>query len=508
MEPVTIALLLMVLILPTLYLFRSLKERKRFASLINQLPGPASYPIFGTALELVLAQRKDLFMIARKRSATYFPMFRSWFGSTPAIHLMKPEHMEVVMNNSQHIKKSFMYQFIRPWLGEGLLTGTGAKWHKNRKLITPTFHFQILENFVEVFVEKSQTLVNQLSQKADGKVFDIYPFITHCALDIICETAMGVQVNAMANTNSEYVRAVYGISEVIVQRNLRPWMHSDLTFYMSSLGRRFQHYLSILHGFTNKVIRERKDTLEAKGNDQELTEDEMFLGKKKRKAFLDLLIASSQGGKLLTDTEIREEVDTFMFEGHDTTTAGICWSLFLLGNYPEIQEKVAEELEDIFQGEDRPTTMADLGEMKYLERVIKESLRLYPSVPFISRVLNEDIELEGYVLPAGCSVILQIYDAHRNLRDFPDPERFDPDRFLPENSKHRHPYAYVPFSAGPRNCIGQKFALLEEKSVLSSVIRRYKIKSMETQQTIKPMSELILRPQEGIKLTLEPRIRH
>ncbi|KAF2900105.1 hypothetical protein ILUMI_06080 [Ignelater luminosus] len=507
MEPVTIILLLMVLTLPTLYLFRSFKERKRFVSLINQLPGPPAYPILGTALDFLRAQRKDLFLLFRKRSITYSPLFRSWYGSTPAIHLMKPEHMEVIMNNSQHIKKDFMYQFIKPWLGEGLLTGTGAKWHKNRKLITPTFHFQILENFVEVFEEKSQMLVNQLSQKADGKVFDIYPFITHCALDIICETAMGVTVNAMSDRNSEYVQAVYGISEVVYKRNITPWMHPDLTFYMSPLGRRFQHYLSILHGFTNKVIRGRKVALkEKKANEQEQTEDDIFLGKKKRKAFLDLLIISSQDGKLLTDTEIREEVDTFMFEGHDTTTAGICWSLFLLGNHPDVQEKVFEELDGIFQGEDRPVTMADLGEMKYLERVIKESLRLYPSVPFISRMLNEDIELDGYILPAGCAVILQIYDTHRNIRDFPDPERFDPDRFLPENTKLRHPYAYVPFSAGPRNCIGQKFAILEEKTVISSIIRKFKIRSLETQDTIKIMSELILRPQEGIKLTLEPRV--
>ncbi|GLH09722.1 Cytochrome P450 6j1 [Gryllus bimaculatus] len=228
-------------------------------------------------------------------------------------------------------------------------------------------------------------------------------------------------------------------------------------------------------------------------------------GKKKRLAFLDLLLEASENGTKLSDQDIREEVDTFMFEGHDTTTAGICWSLLLLGEHQDVQTKVAEELDAIFDGSERAATMRDVQEMKYLERVVKEALRLYPSVPFVGRALPEDAHVAGHVLPAGAVVNLHIFHVHRDARNWPDPERFDPDRFLPENARGRHPYAYIPFSAGPRNCVGQKFALLEEKTLLSAVLRKFHVHTTEKRDALTLMNELILRPESGIQLQLTPR---
>lgn len=143
--------------------------------------------------------------------------------------------------------------------------------------------------------------------------------------------------------------------------------------------------------------------------------------------------------------------------------------------------------------------------MKYLERVIKETMRIYPSVPSIGRILSEDVQLDQYTLPKGTMVSLGIYYLHRDPRFFPDPEKFEPDRFLPENTVSRHPYAYLPFSAGPRNCVGQKFAMYEEKSVLSSIIRSYKITSVEKRDEITLIAELILRTHNGINVKLERR---
>ncbi|KAJ4433396.1 hypothetical protein ANN_15655 [Periplaneta americana] len=255
------------------------------------------------------------------------------------------------------------------------------------------------------------------------------------------------------------------------------------------------------------VIQERKAQLLGNGNKMQGysgSEDEV-IGKKKRKAFLDLLLEASLGGVKLTDTELREEVDTFMFEGHDTTSAGMCWALYMLGLHPEVQAKAFEEQERVFQGSTRSVTMKDLSEMKYLEQVIKESLRLYPSVPFIGRLLNEDIEIGGYKLPAGCILTLHIYQVHRNPKQFPNPHKFDPDNFLPERIAKRHPYAYVPFSAGPRNCVGQKFALLEEKTVLSYMLRNFKWSSLDKVEDIKLVAELVLRPENGIRLKITKR---
>ncbi|GFG33543.1 hypothetical protein Cfor_01031 [Coptotermes formosanus] len=231
------------------------------------------------------------------------------------------------------------------------------------------------------------------------------------------------------------------------------------------------------------------------------------IGKKKRMAFLDMLVEAAEDGAKLTDEEIREEVDTFMFAGHDTTSAAICWTLFLLGLHPDVQDKAYEELEGIFEGSDRAPRMKDLNEIKYLERVIKESLRLYPSVPSFSRLLMEDIEIGGYTIPAGCSIRVNIYMHNRNPDQFPNPEKFDPDNFLPERVAKRHPYAYIPFSAGPRNCIGQKFALLEEKTMLSYMLRHYRLRSLDKREDVNILMEIVSRPENGIRLNITPRIK-
>ncbi|PSN53387.1 Cytochrome P450 4C1 [Blattella germanica] len=502
MEPITILLSSALFIVSFLFLFRQGLKRARFVYLVNKLPGPPAYPIIGNVLE-VLVPRNKLFEVFDRRAKDYGPLFRIWAGPVAQICLTRPEHVEIILRDTKHLDKSLAYSFIRPWLGEGLLTGTGAKWHSHRKMITPTFHFKILDIFTDVFVEKSDILVKKLQAKVGEKDFDIYPFITHCALDIICETAMGIQMNAQEESESDYVRAVYEISELTMQRSVRPWMHPKAIFDMTSKGKRYADCLSVLHGFTNKVIQERKILRQNGESIQTISNDEdELIGTKKRLAFLDLLLEASEKGTVkLTDTDIREEVDTFMFEGHDTTSAGICWALFLLGSHPEIQE-----LDRIFQGTDRPITTRDLNEMKYLERVIKESLRLFPSVPFIGRVLKEDTKIGDYLVPAGCMMNLQIYHVHRNPDQYPEPEKFNPDNFLPERVAKRHPYAYVPFSAGPRNCIGQKFALLEEKTVLSSILRNFKVTSMELRKDLTLMNELILRPETGIRLKLSPRI--
>nr|QZM07473.1 cytochrome P450 monooxygenase CYP4C131 [Lasioderma serricorne] len=517
MDLITAVLTLLLIALPTLIWIKSDPKKRKIEQYVNQLPGPKRIPILGTSLQILKTPREGRFSFFQKRCSRYKPLFRSWLGDNPLVHIMKPEHIEIVLRSSEHLSKGDSYRFIQPWLGDGLLTSTGQKWHRNRKLITPTFHFKILEHFQEVFDEKSRVLVHKLAHRAtDGRFFDVYPLITRCALDIICETAMGVQMNAMdeegSGKQSDYVDAVYGVSELALKRRDRPWLQSDFSFKLSPTGKEFEKYLSVLHGFTNKVIQERKDQLRKKKalkeemNGKASTSAEEVFGRKERLAFLDLLIEASDSGRLLSDTEIREEVDTFMFEGHDTTTAGICWTLFLLGNHVDVQDKVAQELHDIFQDDvDRPITTKDLGEMKYLERVVKESLRLYPSVPFIARKLTKDIECDGLIIPESCSVAIHIYNVHRDPNHFPEPNRFDPDRFLPENTRNRHPYAYIPFSAGPRNCIGQKFALNEEKTVLANFLRNYEIKSKQTAEEITLISELILRPLGGLQVALAPR---
>ncbi|XP_055614296.1 cytochrome P450 4c3-like, partial [Uranotaenia lowii] len=442
-------------------------------------------------------------------------------------NVIRKRCMMPILGSPKHIEKSHDYEFLKPWLGTGLLTSQGKKWHPRRKILTPAFHFKILDDFVDIFQEQSAVLVSRLEREVGNeKGFNCFPYVTLCALDIVCETAMGRLVNAQMNSDSEYVKAVYQIGSIVQNRQQKIWLQPDFIFKRTQDYRNHQRCLSILHEFSNRVIRERKEEIRkqklSNNNNIDSVADsntgsgngfsnnnnnnaEEF-GRKKRLAFLDLLIEASQDGAVLSNEDIREEVDTFMFEGHDTTSAAISWILLLLGAEPAIQDRIVEEIDQIMGGDrERFPTMKELNEMKYLECCIKEGLRLYPSVPLIARKLVEDVQIEDYVIPAGTTAMIVVYQLHRNPEVFPNPDKFNPDHFLPENCRGRHPYAYIPFSAGPRNCIGQKFAVLEEKSIISAVLRKYRIEAVDRRENLTLLGELILRPKDGLRIKISRR---
>ncbi|KAI4464333.1 cytochrome p450 family 4 [Holotrichia oblita] len=436
------------------YLYSYFKWRKDVYYPLEKIPGHPRYPIIGTEYIFIRVSSEELFDVFLKVTQKYAPLFRRWNGSLPEIVTTKPEHFEIIMSSPNYITKGQFYNNVHDWLGQGLLTSTGNRWLQHRKLITPTFHFKILENYMNVFVAKTELFLNILDRKADGAVHNIYSDITHCALDIICESAMGVNINAMYNDDNEYVKCVYEISEIIVWKSLRPYIPRFI-FNLLPIGRRLKKDLKILHGFSDKVISDRKKLLKYKQGNKSHNDviEKEVLGRKKRLSFLDLLIEASEDGKVLSDIDIRQEVDTFMFEGHDTTSASLSWTLLLLGNHPDIQERVFEEVRNVLHDKLTPTSINELNEFKYLERVIKESLRLYPSVPIVMRHTKEEIQMDEYKIPPNVDVVLLIYCVHRDPKVYPNPEKFDPDRFLHENSVNIHPYAYVPFSAGHRNCV-------------------------------------------------------
>ena len=195
----------------------------------------------------------------------------------------------------------------------------------------------------------------------------------------------------------------------------------------------------------------------------------------------------------------------------------------MIAHHPEVQQRLQEEIDRVF-GDDvtRLITMDDLNELDYLERVIKETLRLFPSVPFIGREVQEDfvhskissmllrssiesLLRDGTKVLKGTTAAVFIYFLHRDPKQFPDPERFDPDRFLPENSVGRSAYAYIPFSAGSRNCIGQRFAMLEEKMMISWVLRRFRLTTAQSRRDLHISFEIILRSETDVLVQLEPR---
>lgn len=429
------------------------------------------------------------------------PLLKIWVGPLPFVVMFHAETVEMLLTSSAHITKSRSYDFLHPWLGTGLLTSTGSKWRQRRKMLTPTFHFSILTEFLEVMNEQAEILVENLQKRAGKGPFNCFNHVTLCALDIICETAMGRKVYAQSNSESEYVKSVYKMTDIVSRRQRTPWFWPDFIYKFFGEGREHDRTLKVLQSFTFKVINERAEQVSNAESESENDE-----GRKKRRAFLDMLLsATDESGNKMTHQDIQEEVDTFMFEGHDTTAAGMNWALHLIGSHPEVLSKVQQELQEVFGSSDRPITTEDLKKLKYLECAIKESLRLFPSVPFFARTLCEDCNINGFEVPKGANAIVVTYALHRDPRYFPEPEEFRPERFLPENTLGRPPYAYIPFSAGLRNCIGQRFALMEEKVVLGWVLRNFNVESCQKREDLCPVGDLILRPEKGIWIKLEKR---
>jgi len=428
--------------------------------------------------------------------ANYFVM-----GPIPVIDISGPEYAREILSSSRNLTKGDTYFPLMPWLGTGLLTSTGEKWKSHRRLTTPAFHFEVLQRFLEVMNEQTDVLIERINKQIDKgeESTEIFSLITDCALDIICETAMGKKVNAQGEEgHPDYVEAVYTMSKCIIYRIEHPWLFNDFLFSLTSAGKLHAKNLQILHGFARKVIQERKLWMAQ----QKRSQDSDSATQKSRPAFLDILLNAEIDGAPLTDEEIREEVDTFMFEGHDTTSASMAWSCHLLGRHVGIQEKCQKEIDDVM-GDSTKVTSEIISQLKYLDMVIKESLRVYPSVPTIGRKLTEDVVINGVNIPKGTNIGIVIYALHHNRKYWKDPEVFDPERWNPDTMEERDPYLYVPFSAGSRNCIGQKFAQNEEKVVLAKILRNFRIVSLNPFPPTFP--ELILRPVEGIHVRLEKR---
>ncbi|OXA59143.1 cytochrome P450 4c3 [Folsomia candida] len=500
-----------------LIIYYSTKRDSRKSKYLENVKSPPTVLVFGNALSFV-RPNYELMEVITSWYKKFGPIFTIWMGNQPIVLLADASSVETILSSSVHIEKSREYDLLFRWLGLGLLTAKPKKWHGRRKMLTPTFHFKILEEFIVVFNEQANVFTEILKQKADGKPLDIFPYVTRCALDIICETAMGKKLNAQLQEgkDAEYVKAVYGYGDILLKKFARPWLQIGLIWRLCGYEPQEAQYIKVLHSFTDKVIvekkLERKNQSETNSNPPVSDDIDAGVSQKKRKAFLDLLLdLSEQGGdgnNTLTDVEIREETDTFMFEGHDTTAANMAWTILMLSlNENKVHQKlVQEELDGIFGNDkNRNVTSADISKMKYLEYCVKETLRLMPSVPFYFRHLTEDVKIGENILPKGISVAVADYFLHRDSNVFSDPEVFDPMRFSPENSAGRNPFAYVPFSAGPRNCIGQKFALLEEKVVLSKLFMNYNFQSVLKRIDVKMVPDIILRPCEGIKVKVTKR---
>ncbi|CAL2046537.1 unnamed protein product [Caenorhabditis brenneri] len=484
-------------------IYNAVRDRLRLYHYVGRFEGPTALPLIG---HLYMVNIFDISKLVDQilHLALYYcnkgcGIVKLWVGPVPLLAVINPVYAKEVLESTEVITKADEYDILFPWLGTGLLTSTGDKWRQRRKMLTPAFHFKVLNDFLCVHDYQAKVFLDQIKPHADsGKEVDLFPYIKRCALDIICETSMGATVDAQNNHDHQYVESVRRLSEIGFQWIIYPWLKIKPIWYLTGTGFEYDRHLKIVTDFTKSVIEEKWN---------EYQQFQLGAEKKDKRsmAFLDLLLQLRSEG-LMNEEDIREEVDTFMFEGHDTTAASMGWTLWCLAHNPEIQEKVIEEADKIFGSSDRDCSNDDLKQMKYLEKCLKESLRMYPSVPFFGRKVEKDTVIHGDFFPKGARIVIVPLVLQRNPTLFENPNQYNPENFSEEKISVRHAYADVPFSAGPRNCIGQKFAIMEEKAVLSWFFRKYRVTATQEFEENKILPELILKSSLGFPLKVHSRM--
>ncbi|KAH8373842.1 hypothetical protein KR200_008036 [Drosophila serrata] len=498
---------------------------KRLIDMTSYMPGPPVLPLVGHGHHFIgkpphmMVQLIYDFMDLYSKDQT----LKVWLGPELNVLMANPKDVEVVLGTLRFNDKAGEYKALEPWLKEGLLVSRGRKWHKRRKIITPAFHFKILDQFVDVFEKGSRELLLNMERdrvKHGDAGFGLYDWINLCTMDTICETAMGVSINAQTNADSEYVQAVKTISMVLHKRMFNIFYRFDLTYMLTPLARAEKKALDVLHQFTEKIIVQRREELIRGAANKETTtnEEDSDVGAKRKMAFLDILLQSTIDERPLTNLDIREEVDTFMFEGHDTTSSALMFFFYNIATHPEAQARCFQEIRSVFgQDKSTPVTYEQLNKLHYVDLCIKETLRLYPSVPLLGRKVLEDCEIskfssysvsDGKLIPAGTNIGISPLYLGRREELFTDANSFKPERFdVVTSAEKLNPYAYIPFSAGPRNCIGQKFAMLEIKSIVANVLRHYEVDFVgDTSEPPVLIAELILRTKDPLMFKVKERV--
>uniref|UniRef100_A0A182XUM6 Uncharacterized protein n=1 Tax=Anopheles quadriannulatus TaxID=34691 RepID=A0A182XUM6_ANOQN len=422
-------------------------QRHRFASHLPVMQ--PYYPIIGNAQLFIGKSSVDLFNQLLQPFRQYDGWFKAWLGPKLVLATSHPVIMNAVLSHPDCLEKPFFYDFVK--LEHGIFGGHYHPWKTQRKALNPTFNTRILKSFIPVFVQCARQMVQHMEQSVGdvGRSISIFPFISKCTLEMVCGTTIGCDVMEQPGKET-FIENVDRCSIVSRGTALRSLSFAHLAF----------------------VIEKAKARINSTAIEDECEDY------KKPLIFADQLLAAQHNGNPFTDIEVTHNIYSMIAAGNDTTALQVTHTCLFLAMHPAIQERVYREVMDVFPDPDQDIEVEDLKKLTYMERVIKESLRLAPSGPYIARQTMKDIEIAGVHIPRDSLIVMSIFSMHRRKDIWgPDADVFDPDRFQPERSEGRSTNVFIPFSAGSRNCIGGRYAMLSMKVMLSSILRRLRLRS-------------------------------
>ena len=448
----------------------------------RELPGPTGWRLGGTFASLLQGDLLNPFVGLFER---YGPLFRIPLPlGHDLVMLAHPDAVEQVLRSRQkNYCKGSVYDGARLLLGNGLVTSEGELWRRQRALANPAFRPAKLEQYLSTMGTCTRALIASWIPQAGRTPIDAQAEMTRLTLAIAGRTLFGLDLSAQ----SERASRSFGAALAAIGRRGPSNLQMPLWVPTPS-NLRFRRTLRELDDLVYDIIW-RFRAGQAENAEQTLLG--AYMGAR-----------DPETGEAMSDRQLRDEVVTLYLAGHETTAGLLTWALYWLARRPDIAERVTAEIDDHVVN-DNPSA-DDLKALEYTARFVNEVLRLYPPAWTIARnALSEDTIL-GYRIPAGAIVMLSPYLAHRWGEVWPHPLRFDPDRFTPEAVRGRHPFAYFPFSLGPRICIGMQFSLLEARLVLSLIVRRFNVEPLHGPE-IGCVAAGTLRPNQSIRIKLVQR---
>jgi cytochrome P450 len=435
------------------------------APVVGSIPAVPGLPLVGN----LLAFRRDRLAL-HDRAARLGPIARISFGHIP-VYIVSCGDLahDVLIEHDASFQKSVGIQFLRPLLGDGLLTAEGALHRRHRKLLAPAFAPRRLASYGEVMVAEIR---EQIARWSPGDRIDLAAEMMQMTLAIAGRTLFGVDVRRDASTVARAIE--------IGMRAIDGGMTSPLQLddrWPLPRHRRMRRAVAMLDDVVYRLIR-----------------DGRALGTDRGDVLSMLVVARDDDGSQLTDREVRDEVMTLLLAGHETTANALTWTWYELGRQPEALARLEAEVGRVLG--DRPVTTADLPALPWTAAVIDEAIRLHPPVYTTGREALREVELGGHRLPARSIVAINIRGIHRRADYYPDPLAFRPERMLPDARKARPRHHYLPFAAGPRVCIGAHFALIEAQLALATMVQQARLRLPAATVAAEPL--ITLRPRGGM----------
>ncbi|WP_435184251.1 cytochrome P450 [Halobellus sp. EA9] len=454
----------------------------------TQPPGPAGVPVFGNSRQYA----RDPFAFLTSVTEAYGDVVRFDLGPLETYLLTNPADIErvLVSEASKFGKTDVENDAIGTLLGDGLLLSEGETWQRQRQLAQPAFSPQRVAGLGEVIVRNAREMLDDWEA---GEVRDVQLEMARVTVRVIVEAMFGAQLS------EDQTEAIQEHLEPLGQRFEPDPMRAVVPEWAPTReNREYHRSVRALEKIIDDLVAERRGTerdasvdpaADAVGDDGQPMD------------LLSILLRARDRGEQ-SDEQLRDELMTMLLAGHDTTALALTYTWYLLSEHPEAAARVHDELEAVCGGD--PPTAADARELDYLERVLQESMRLYPPVYALFREPKVDVRLGGYRIPKGSALMLSQWAVHRSGRWYRNPEAFDPDRWLAERRNERPRFAYFPFGGGPRHCIGKHLSLLEAKLILGTVAQEYELEYVRD-EPFELRGSLTMHPDEPMGMRIRPR---